>query len=105
MKALFAYGQKLPVIAVGVQAQLQYAECIGRAAFAIGGNADDGSQLRTACSHDEFAYSMPSICKARRVLWREPFVVMIMAVDDDVCSRLIEQAPEGSQLRIVAVAA
>ena len=75
-------GEELPVVAGGVQRQLQD----GR---------PEREQASAAHAHDELADPVDRVGQARRGLRREPLVVMIMAVEHEVRSPVVQGLPQG----------
>ena len=59
--------------------------------------------ILAACAHDKFANAASGIRLAIRCLRREAFVIMVVAVDDDICISFVERLPKRLDLWIIAV--
>ena len=75
---------EFPLIASGRKRYLQHAERIQIAHFAIGTNHSKRTKILAAGAHHEFADAAAGIGDAVGILWRESFVIVVMAVDDHV---------------------
>src|SRR5580658_1360776 len=104
-KALPGYRNKLPVIRIWLEHQLEDPEGGRIAQFAVGLGRAEGPVILAAGAHDEFANATRRIGSAVRSLWREALVVMVVAVYDDIHVRFIQGLPNGFDFRIVAVSA
>jgi hypothetical protein len=88
-------GNRLPVVAVRMQSQFQNPERIGVPHFTVrhwlGKNP---MAILSARTHNEFANAVGVIKTSVRVLGRKPFVILIMAVDHNVCAGPVECLPQ-----------
>src|SRR4051794_7473916 len=96
------YRDELPVVRAGMERQLQDAERRGIPDCAVGDDAREGPEVVAARSDDELPDSR-RIRDAARVLRREPLVVVVVAVEDDVGARGVEVAPERVDRRVAAM--
>src|ERR1700732_887869 len=56
-----------------------------------------------ACAHDEFTNAMGRVSPTVRILRREPFIIMIVAVKNQRGVSGVEVLPEGLNLRIISM--
>src|ERR1700751_4779782 len=84
---------KFPLISAGREGQLQDAERFEGVDFAIRANDSEWTQILAAGSHNEFADAASGVGDAVRILWRESFVIVVMAVDDYVGVGFVESIP------------
>ncbi len=93
-----------PVIRAGQKGQLEDAVG-GPEPLAVRRVGQARPQRRTAGPHHELADAVSRVRPAPRVLRGEPLVVVVVAVQDQVGSRRVEQLPERADLRGRAVLA
>src|SRR6266436_2613855 len=96
---------ELPVIAVGLESQLEDAEGIGVARFAVWFWRTEGAMALPAGAGYELADATRRIRRAIRSLRCEAFVIVIVTVDDYIGVRFIERFPQGFYSQIIAVRA
>jgi hypothetical protein len=104
-EALPCLRNKLPVVAVGLERELQDPERRGVSQFAVRFRIAKGTMILTPSPSDEFANATLGIWGAFRVLRCETFIVMVVTVDDDVGVGLIERLEERLYGEVVAVGA
>src|SRR5712691_236135 len=93
-ECLACYGNKLPVVAVGMQSQFQNSVCIGVAHFTVSDRLGENPMaILSARARDEFANAVRAIEMSVRILRCKPLVIVIMAVDHDVCACRVERLP------------
>jgi len=62
--------------------------------FAIGlRRRQESVRSLTARPHYKLAQAALNVSTAYRILWRKPLVMVIMAADDYICSRVIKSSP------------
>src|SRR5437660_11388555 len=94
LECLPCYGNKLPVVAVGMQSQFQNSEGIGVAHFTVSDRLSKNPMaILSARSHDEFANAVRVIEISVRVLGCKPLVIVIMAVDHNVRAFRVKRLP------------
>ena len=104
-EALPCLGNELPVVAAGLEGELQDAEGCGIAHFAVGFCFPEGAVILAAGAHDEFANAARGICSAIRRLRGEALVIVIVAGDHDVGVGFVESLEKRLNGEIVAVGA
>src|SRR3954467_14880676 len=98
-------GDELPVVVRRMEGQPQDAVGAGEPELAVGDRRVEGTQPRAAGAGDDLADPRRAGLLAGRIHRREPFVVMVVTVDDQVRSGVGEHLPERRDLRVVAVLA
>jgi hypothetical protein len=104
-KALAGLWDKLPVVAVGLESELQNAESCRIAQFAVRLRLFKGTMVLATRTDDEFANSPLRIRRAFRILRSESFIVVVVTVDDHIRVGVIERLEERLYSRVVAVSA
>src|SRR5687767_3368233 len=95
-------GQELPVVAPVVQRQLEKPVAAGLAELAVGLDAAERLARSAARSHHELANAV-GVGPAGAVHGGEPFVAVVVAVDDDVDTGGVERTPQRLHLGVAAV--
>src|SRR4051812_20779314 len=102
-KGLTGLGDELPVVARGMQAQLQDPEGVVVGRLDIGRRVGQRDVVGTAGADDELADTMLPIEGAIRVLERVALIVVIMSSQDNLRPRVIERLPQRLGVRVVGV--
>src|SRR5579864_2986882 len=98
-------GNKLPVVAARMQSELQYAEGVGIAYFAVGDDGADGPLIFSPGAHHKLSNPARGIGRAIRVLRRKAFVIVIVAGDNHVGIGIVKRLPQRLDAHIVAMSA
>ncbi len=77
-----------------MQRQFKHPKCCRITDFTICGNRCNGGVIRAARPGDDFTYTIDRIQSAGKVLRREPFIDMVMPVQDQVSMAGVQQIPE-----------
>src|SRR3954464_14474603 len=96
-------GVELPVVARRVKVEFDGAERPRGPELAVRADRPEVAHLGPASPDHELADPARPILVAIGVLWREPFVVVVVAVDDEVGARVVESLPEWLDRAIVAM--
>src|SRR6267154_2159623 len=104
-EALPRFWNELPVVAAGLEGELQDTESCGIANFAVADWRAKWAMVLAAGTNYEFANASRGISRAIGLLGSEPFVIMIMTADDHVGTGLIESLPESLHGQIVTMRA
>ena len=104
-KALAGLRDKLPVVALGLESELQDAESCRIAQFAVGFRLSKGTMVFAARAGDEFANSPLWIRSAFRILRGKSFIVVVVTVDDHIHVGVIERLEERLYSRVFAMGA
>jgi hypothetical protein len=103
MKRLPCFGDKFPVVALGVERKFQNAVGVRIADFASGQRRRERAMaLATGTGHD-FSDAVRNVGLAFGILRRETLVIVIVPVDYDSGSRFVQVLPERLHFWIVAV--
>src|SRR5207245_11269341 len=87
------FGDELPVVARGVERELQDAKGVVVAHLAVLDRGHDRVMAPAARAHDELAYAARGIERPAPLLRREALVVVVMATQDDVRVEVVERLP------------
>src|SRR3954452_6299211 len=96
-------GVELPVVARRVKVEFDDAERPRGPELAVRPDRPEVAYLGAASPDHELADPARPILVAIGVLWRETFVVVVVAVDDEVGARVVERLPERVDRAIVAM--
>src|SRR2546422_2368048 len=87
-------GNELPIVSFRMQSHHQHAECAAVEDFAVRLPGFQRVMIRSSSADDELADPAGRIGGCSGVLRREPFVVVVVADEDDIGARLVEVPPE-----------
>src|SRR5215471_7993406 len=96
---------ELPVVAVGLQGEFENSEGRSVANLAVWFWFLEGAVIFSASADDEFANAALGVWSSIGRLGSEPFVVVIVAVDDNVGIGVVERLPQGLDFQVIAVRA
>jgi hypothetical protein len=86
-----------PLVAVRGQNQFENPKSVRVSRFAVGFYRRPKSvRSLSARPHYRLAKAALSVSTAFRILWRKPLVMVIMAADDYICTRVIKSLPNGA---------
>src|SRR5215470_15389385 len=103
-KRLSCFRNKLPVIPVRMQSQLQHSERVAIPHFTVRFHLTHRAmRVLSARTHHKFPNAVGRIRVSFGVLWCETFVIMIVAVDNYISARVKEHIPERFHLGIITV--
>src|SRR5262252_5235980 len=101
-KAFAFFGKELPIVAFGMQSQLQHSKGIAVSHLAVGlGIAKLAMAVFAAAAHYKFADTARRIELAIRVLRSKALVIVIVSIDHHIGISSVQRLPEGLDLRIV----
>src|SRR5438105_5779739 len=96
MKFEPSHRHELPVIARGMQSQFKHPEGIVVRDFAVRlASGLDNVEASSAGARDELPYSKFWIRRAIRCLGSEPLIIMLVPVNNELSSVVVEGVPEG----------
>src|SRR4029450_1485673 len=104
-EALAGNRNELPVVPIAPERQLQHSPTSVVAYLAVGKRAGKVRELRPTGADRELANATRGIHDAVRILRREPFITVVVAVDHDVGAGLIQGPPHRLHVWIAAVRA
>jgi len=93
-ESLARLGDKLPVVTGRMQRQFKNPKGIAVANLAVGLDRAEGHVGFTACTNDELPDALCWVGRAVRVLRCKAFVVMGMAIQDQICAGIVERLPD-----------
>src|SRR5207245_6561043 len=100
-ECLPCYGNKLPVVAVGMQSQFQNSEGIGVADFTVSDRLGENPMaILSARARDEFANAARVIEMSLRVLRSKPLVIVVMAVNHNVRASRVQCLPALAEMSL-----
>src|SRR5580658_8925786 len=103
MKCFPGFGHKFPVIALGVERQLQNAEGVRIANLARWQRRRERAMVLASSAGYEFSYAFGGVGFPFGILRLKTLVIVVVSVDDDGDSRLVQILPKRFHLRIIAV--
>src|SRR5438876_8698732 len=87
-----------------MEGELEHAERVRLVRFAVGNEVgEDAMRVLAARAYDKFANAMLRISFSVWILEREAFVIMIVAVNYDVCAGMIQKLPKWLDLNVIAM--
>src|SRR5215208_6236660 len=93
-EALAGLWDELPLVARGVQGQLQDAIAVAVADLAVGPGRAEAVVARAAGADDELPDASTRIGLSRRVLRRKPLVVVLVAREHDIGVEVVQRLPD-----------
>ena len=103
-EGLTFFRDELPVITFGMEGELEHAERVRLVRFAVGNEVGENAmRVLAARTYDKFANAMLGISFSVWILECEAFVIMIVAVNHDVCAGVIQNLPEWLDLNVIAM--
>src|SRR5829696_7684871 len=102
-EALVSNRHELPIVAAGVQVQLQDAEGVVVGGFDSGWRGAQRGVIGPAGAHDKGADSLRIVPDAIGILRDVALVVVIMAGEDDLCSCPLQHLPQHPRRLVVVV--
>ncbi len=95
---------ELPFVSAGGEGQLKDSERVCVSHLTVGlGISKDAMRILSAGTDDEFSNAVGEIKLSIRVLGREAFIIVVVAVDNNVRVGRIQVLPEQAHLRVVSV--
>src|SRR5215213_263484 len=92
-----------PVVAVGVQGQAEDAEGAVPPDLAVGLRVAESAQVAAPGAHDELGHSFLGGGPSGVALWGEAFVAVLVSVEHDIDTRVLQYLPEAGDGLVVAV--
>jgi len=103
-KGFSLLGYKLPIVAFRMQRQLQDAESVGISGLTVGlRRREETVRILSSTPYNKLANAMLGIELAAGILRSEPFVVVVVSINNDVRTRVIQNVPQRFDFRIIAV--
>lgn len=96
-------GNELPVIAARVQTQFENSKSFVAPDFSGGQRPIKSALILATCSNHELSYAFLRVGHTVWSLGRKTFVVVIVAVQDDVGASFIEVIPKRFHRKVIAV--
>src|SRR5438552_407301 len=93
-RAVRVLGGEPPFVAIGLETHEEDAERVAYAHLAVRVHLREPLKVVSTRSHHELTDAPRRVEPARRVLWREALVVVVVPVDDDVDPRRVQRIPE-----------
>src|SRR5687768_5475452 len=93
-KVMAGLRDEFPIIAIGIERQLEHAEGHVLANFAIRNRGPDPVIVLAAGPDNEFTDAACPVERTIRVLRREPLVIVIVTGNDHLGTGFVERAPD-----------
>src|SRR6266851_2705568 len=101
---LAAFGNKLPIVTLGMERQFQYTIGVIVPSLTVRlGLTHDAVRIFPAGSHHELTNAMGKVAFSVGVLGSEAFVIVIVAVDDDFSPSGVQRLPKRFHFGIIAM--
>jgi len=93
-EGLARFRYKLPIVAARVQRQLENAEGVGIANFAVGENGGQGGVVGAAAPHNKLANASNGVSDTIWILRRKTFIDVVMSAQNKVSIRVVKCLPK-----------
>src|SRR5215831_10773054 len=103
-ETLSCFRDEFPVIALGMQRELEHSKCVIVSSFALRLRPSHRAMgVLAAAAYHKFANAMCGVRLAIWILRSEPLVAVVMTSNDHIRAAVVKSIPQGLHRRIITV--